>query len=87
MSNPVDQTVEKLLNDFIEMDKLRKQSVFGNKNGEQALFKLCEFMKKNDKAISDATRAKTLDTLRSMNLLPYRSYCREHLLDIGITNV
>lgn len=87
VSDNVDQTIKTMLNDFIEMDKLRKQSVFGNKNGEQALFKLCEFMKKNEKAISDATRATTLDKLRSMNLLPYRSYCREHLLDIGITNV
>ncbi len=87
MSNNVDQTIDKMLNDFVEADKLRKQSVFGNKNGEQALFKLCEFMKTNDKGVSDATRAKTLDKLRAMNLLPYRSYCREHLLDIGITNV
>jgi len=87
VSSTVDQTIDKMLSDFIEMDKLRKQSVFGNRNGEQALFKLCEFMKTNDKGISDATRAQTLDKLRTMNLLPYRSYCREHLLDIGITNV
>jgi hypothetical protein len=76
-----------MLKEFIEADKKRKESVFGNKNGELALFRLCEYMKTNSAGISDAARAKTLDTLRSMNLLPYRSYCREHLLDIGITNV
>jgi uncharacterized protein YfeS len=83
----VDQTAAKLLKEFVEFDKKRKESVFGNKNGEQALMRLCEFMKTNSAALTDQGRKTVLDGLRSMNLLPYRSYCREHLLDIGITNV
>lgn len=83
----VDRNIETMLKEFIDFDKKRKESVFGNRNGEQALFRLCEYMKANSNGVSDMTRAKTLDALRTMNLLPYRSYCREHLLDIGITNV
>ena len=83
----VDKAIETLLGEFVESDRRRKEDVFGTKRGEQALMRLCEFMKGNDKLVSEATRAKTLAALQGMNLLPYRSYCREHLLDIGITNV
>ena len=83
----VDKGVDKLLQEFIELDKKRKESVFGTRNGEEALMRLCEYMKGNAKGLTDAARQRTLEKLRVMNLLPYRTYCREHLLDIGITNV
>lgn len=83
----VDQAIETMLQEFVERDRHRRESVFGTKQGEQALMRLCECLKVNEKKVSDATRMKTLTALQGMNLLPYRSYCREHLLDIGITNV
>lgn len=83
-----DETLESLLNQFLEDDVRRKKDpMFGIRKGEQTLFQLCEFWKQNDATLSDATKEKVRAKLVGMNLVPYRSYCREHLLDIGVNNV
>lgn len=87
MASP-DETLETLLNQFLEDDVRRKRDpLFGIRKGEQTLFQLCEFWKRHDVELADGTKEKVRKTLLGMNLVPYRSYCREHLLDIGITNV
>lgn len=55
----------------------------GRKADEQ-MMALCEHMKANKASIPDAQRQKVLSTLKAMNLRPYWSYCREHMLDIGL---
>lgn len=83
-----DETLEGLLKQFLEDDQRRKKDpMFGIRRGEQTLFQLCEFWKKNEPSLSGETKERVRGTLLGMNLVPYRSYCREHLLDIGITNV
>lgn len=80
--------VEVYLKKFLEADeKRRKDPVWGARNAEQALMKLCEFIKHNGNRIDDSVKIKAVRTLQNMNLVPYRTYCREHLLDIGIHNV
>jgi hypothetical protein len=55
----------------------------GRKADEQ-MMALCEFLKAHQGQLPAAKRDKVLTTLKSMNLRPYWSYCRAHLLDIGL---
>lgn len=87
MAKP-DEQLEALLKQFLEDDLRRKKDpLFGIRKGEQTLFELCNFWKSHAGEIADGTKQRVRTTLLGMNLVPYRSYCREHLLDIGVNNV
>jgi hypothetical protein len=87
MSN-ADKTAETLYHAFLEADeKRRKDPVWGTRNGENALMALCEHIKKNGSQMDETLKDRIVRDLQKQNLVYYRSYCREHLLDIGITNV
>lgn len=84
----VDKGLQDQLKKFLDLDEKRKTDpTFGQRNAEGALLSLCEFMKSNRTQIDPGAFERTVSQLQAMNLVRYRSYCREHLLDIGITNV
>lgn len=84
----VDSKLEEMLKTFLNQDKNRKENpAFGTRAAENTLMDICEYMKAQGAAISDDVRKSTVAALQKMNLVPYRSYLREHLLDIGVTNV
>lgn len=77
-----------MLKAFLAADEERKGSpIAGHRAAENALMDLCEFMKKHNALIDPKVYDDTVATIQAMNLRPYRSYCREHLLDIGIENI
>jgi len=82
------QQVDQMLKKFLEDDHKRlKDPMFGNRAAESSLMELCEFLKRNSTKLDDDVKNRAVDAIRKINLQPYRSYCREHLLDIGITNI
>ena len=87
MSN-AEKTAETLYQAFLDADEKRKgDPVWGTRNGENALMALCEHIKRNDSQIAPDVKERIVRNLQKQNLVYYRSYCREHLLDIGVTNV
>lgn len=83
-----DTQLRALLQTFLGEHKRRKQTaIFGTRKADEALMALCDFVKANTFKLSDQAKAEVVRTIQGMDLLPYRAYCREHLLDIGITNV
>ncbi|HLE47122.1 MAG TPA: hypothetical protein VI818_02405 [Candidatus Thermoplasmatota archaeon] len=83
-----DATLRELHKGFLEEHARRKQTgIFGTRKADEALMAMCEYWKSNTLRVSDRTKQELLKELNAMDLLPYRAYCREHLLDIGITNV
>lgn len=84
----VDKSLQAQMTKFLDLDEKRKRDpTWGQRNAENALMQMCEFMKVNRAKLDGALFEKTVAQLQAMNLVRYRSYCREHLLDIGITNV
>jgi len=83
-----DTTLKELLQAFLDEHKRRRQTaIFGTRKADESLMALCEYFKTNTLKLSDKAKADVRGALQGMDLLPYRSYCREHLLDIGVTNV
>jgi hypothetical protein len=68
-------------------EERRKDPVWGTRKGENALMALCEHVKKRGASMDPTVKDRIVRKLQQTNLVYYRSYCREHLLDIGITNV
>jgi hypothetical protein len=84
----LDKNLESQMKKFLELDEQRKKDpTWGQRNAENALMAMCDFMKVNRAKLDGKLFDKTVAQLQAMNLVRYRSYCREHLLDIGITNV
>ena len=82
------KTAEAQLKKFQELDVKRKRDpVLGQRACEGALFELCQTLMSAKNPVEPAVKTKIVATLQAMNLVPYRSYCREHLLDIGIVNI
>jgi hypothetical protein len=84
----MDKQLESHMKKFLDLDEARKKDpTWGQRNAENELMAMCDHMKKNKAHIDAKLFDKTVAQLQGMNLVRYRSYCREHLLDIGITNV
>lgn len=84
MAGSDDARADGLLGRLRELDRQRRNDPFAGRRADEAMIELCQFVASHRATLSDAERKRILDTLRALNLRPYWSYCREHMMDVGL---
>lgn len=74
--------LDTLLQELADYDQRRQRDPVVGRQADEKMIAVCQFL--IDKKVDEATRQQVVKTIKSMNLRPYWSYCREHLLDIGL---
>jgi hypothetical protein len=79
------RAIEIYLQKFLDLDQQRKMSPgFAQRDAEQALLRLCDFLRQNGHRIDDAWKIHVQRTLQQRPLVSYQAACGDALMDIGI---
>lgn len=76
--------LDKKLQEFLQLDERRRRDPLAGRSADEKMVELCQYVKDHAAQLGNPSRDKVLEKLKSLNLRPYWSYCREHMLDIGL---
>lgn len=85
MASPADEELDRRLRRLLELDKARRGDPFGARKADEGMMEFCQYVKDHKATVPQEQQERVLRTLKSLNLKPYWNYCREHLLDLGLT--